>query len=60
MDAYAKKEHLAIANGKLDLLKLLIRLCFEIRSIDQKAYITLEEQLQEVGKMLGGWLRSIR
>jgi len=60
MDNYAKKEHLAIANGKLDLLKLLVRLAFEIRAIDEKAYLMLEGQLQEVGKMFGGWLRSIK
>ena len=60
MEAYAKKEHLAIANGKLDLLKLLVRLAYEIRVIDEKAYLILEERLQEVGRMLGGWIRSIK
>ncbi|HEY1074723.1 MAG TPA: four helix bundle protein, partial [Patescibacteria group bacterium] len=60
MDNYAKKEHLAIANGKLDLLKLLVRLAFETRALDQKAYLILEGQLQEAGRMFGGWLRSLR
>ncbi len=59
MDSYAKKEHLALATGKLDLLKLLIRLAFDMKDLDQKAYLILEGQLQEVGRMLGGWLKSV-
>lgn len=45
------------ASTKADLLKILIRLSCDIKAIDQKKYIKLEEQLQEIGKMLGGWLR---
>ena len=45
---------------KLDLLKILVRLANEIKAISPKAYIELEAVLNEIGKMLGGWLRSIR
>ena len=45
---------------KLKFLKLLIRLMFEIKSIDQKKYIKLEENLQEIGKMLGGWIKKLK
>ena len=45
---------------KTNLLKTLDRLTFEIRAIDNKKYITLQEQLQEVGKMIGGWLRYLQ
>jgi four helix bundle protein len=48
------------ANIKIDLLKILIRLTYEIRAIDQKKYLRLEEKLQEIGKMLGGWIRYIK
>ena len=44
---------------KLKILKTLIRLCFDIKAIDQKKYLLLQERLQEIGKMLGGWLKSI-
>ena len=27
---------------------------------DTKKYLHLEEQLQEIGRMLGGWLRSLK
>jgi len=43
---------------KLKVLKTLIRLCFDVKAIDQKKYILLQERLQEIGKMLGGWIKS--
>ena len=47
------------ASSKLELLKLLIRLCFEIKAISNKQYLALESNLQEIGKMLGGWIKSV-
>lgn len=55
-----KRQVLSEASAKLDLLKLLIRLAYEIRAIDQKAYLQLQGYLQEIGRMIGGWLRSLR
>lgn len=43
---------------KLKILKTLIRFCFDIKAIDQKKYILLQEHLQEIGEMLGGWIKS--
>jgi len=48
------------ASTKIDLLKILVRLSFEIKSIDQKKYLKLEKILQEIGKMIGGWIRSTK
>ena len=48
------------ASAKTDLLKLLIRLCYDIKAIDKKKYLKLEERLQEIGRMLGGWIKSLR
>ena len=45
---------------KLDLLKLLIRLAEEIKAIPTKKYLHLQEIIQEIGKMLGGWIRSTK
>src|SRR3989338_2892867 len=39
----------------LDLLKILIRAAKDIRAIPEKRYIVLQEKLQEIGQMLGGW-----
>lgn len=45
---------------KLDLLKMLIRLAEEIKAIPTKKYLHLQEIIQEIGRMLGGWIRSIK
>lgn len=60
IDSSLKKNKLILASSKLDLLKLLIRLSYDIKAIDQKEYIASEEMLQEIGKMLGGWIRSAK
>ena len=39
----------------LDILKFLLYLLWEIKSLDTKKYIVLSEPLAEAGKMLGGW-----
>ncbi len=59
-DTNSKKEKLILASNKLDLIKLLVRLAYDIKAIDQKGYIALQEMLQEIGKMLGGWIKSTR
>lgn len=46
------------ANTKLEVLKLLLRLAKDTQSLDTKRYITLETSLQEIGRMLGGWIRA--
>lgn len=48
------------ASIKLDLLKMLIRLAKDTQAVDTKKYVHLEEQLQKVGKMLGGWLKATK
>jgi len=55
-----KKNLLNKASTKTDVLKLLIRLTYDLKAIDQKKYLKLEEQLQEVGRMIGGWIKSLK
>src|SRR3989344_8978926 len=43
---------------KLKTLKMLIRLCGDLKIINQKRYFTLQNDLQEIGKMLGGWIKQ--
>ena len=47
------------ASELLDLLKIFIRLIYELRVIPQNKYLILECQLYEIGKMLGGWIKSL-
>jgi len=48
------------ADTKLSLLKLLFRLAYDLKIIDQRKSINLQEQLQEIGRMLGGWIKSVK
>lgn len=45
---------------KLDLLKILLRLARDSLAIRDKKYLELQLILQEIGKMLGGWIRSTK
>ena len=53
-----KSPYLQKASAKLDLLKLFLQISWEIKAIDNRKYVMLSEPLEEVGKMLGGWLRQ--
>ena len=43
----------------LELLKVLVRLGQDTRCLNQKQYLEMQERMQEIGRMLGGWRRSI-
>ena len=45
------------ASDKIDLLKYLIRLAYETKSINIKKYIILEGKIIEIGKIIGGWMK---
>lgn len=42
-----------------DLLKILLRLAKDNKALDNKKYLQLESNLQEIGRMVGGWKRFI-
>lgn len=46
------------ASVKLNTLRFFIRLMKETKAIDLKKYINLQEKIDEIGRMLGGWIRS--
>lgn len=49
---------LEIASAKLNVLRILIRLTKDVKVIDNKKYLSLELTIDEIGRMLGGWLKS--
>ena len=51
---------LSTASVKLDVLKFFLQMAWEIKSLDNKKYIRLSEKLNEVGKMLGGWIKAVK
>ncbi|MBI2098970.1 four helix bundle protein [Candidatus Uhrbacteria bacterium] len=48
------------ASGKLNLLKFFLQIAWELKNIDNKKYIMLSEHLNEIGKMLGGWIKGLQ
>lgn len=53
-----KKEHLRLANLRLEKLRVLLRISHNLRYLDYKRYEHAMRQINEVGKMLGGWMRQ--
>lgn len=45
---------------KLNFLRVCIRLMKDIKAIDTKKYILIEANLDEIGRMLGGWIKSTK
>ena len=48
------------ASKKLNILRVFIRLSKDVKAIDNKKYIILQEKLDEIGRMLGGWIKSTK
>jgi len=45
---------------KLKIIQTFVRIFFDVQIINQAEYIQLQESLQEIGRMLGGWIRDIK
>ena len=43
---------------KLDIVRVFLRLAKDVKAIENKKYQLLESQTEEVGRMLGGWIKS--
>jgi hypothetical protein len=54
-----RKELLHAVSSQVDLLKVFIRLSKDLMIIDLKQYLELEKILQEIGRMVGGWLKVV-
>jgi len=53
-----KVPSLQAASIKLDILKVLIRCCKDLKILDNKKYLIFESQVIEIGRMLGGWIKA--
>ncbi len=47
------------AIARVDLLKLLLQLAWDIGALDTNKYADLGQRFVEIGKMLGGWKRQL-
>ncbi|HCJ7273454.1 TPA: diversity-generating retroelement protein Avd [Vibrio cholerae] len=57
---YHKKTTLTDLDIELAILKRQVRLAKDLRYIDIKKYQVWIEQLVEIGKMIGGWIKSVK
>ncbi|GBE16420.1 hypothetical protein BMS3Abin15_00236 [bacterium BMS3Abin15] len=48
------------ARIKIEMLKRFFRIAYELDIINQKLYIELELDLQEISKMVNGWIKYLR
>lgn len=59
----SKEEKYAVlekASVQLNLLRILIRLARDTKIIDLKKYVYLQQIIDEIGRMLGGWIKSVK
>lgn len=61
--SYAPKERKFIllekASMKLNVFRFFVRLMKESKTLDLKKYTLLQNIVDEIGRMLGGWIRSV-
>ena len=58
--AYYSKEkhaHLVEANLTLEIVRHLVRLSYDLRHINAQKYGVISERLDEIGRMVGGWIK---
>jgi len=55
-----RRVYLDKASDVFDLLKFLLQIMWEMKTLDSKKYIALSKHLQEIGRMLGGWQRQTK
>lgn len=58
--AYRKdpRRDLEQANDKLNRLRVILRLCHEMKIMSHDQYRCAAERLAEAGRLLGGWIRK--
>ena len=56
--AHDKSEPIGTLLERLQVVELLIRLCRDMRILPTKAYATLVEMTESIGKQAQGWKRS--
>jgi hypothetical protein len=48
------------ASLKLNMTRVFMRLMKDTKALDSKHYIAFQASLDEIGRMLGGWIRSTK
>lgn len=54
-----KRMLLQKSSETIDMIKIYLRLGNDLKILDEKKYISREFEILEVGKMIGGWKKSV-
>ncbi len=54
-----KKSFLQRANLNLEKFRFFVRLCYDMRFINVKKYEYVSREVNEVGRLIGGWIKAI-
>jgi len=57
-NSHRRNEWLCAASEELDALRILVRLSVRLRFLSQRQYGFFAEASDEIGRMLGGWLKT--
>lgn len=57
---YYKKTTLQELDVEIDKLRKYVRLSYRLKYIDFKKYKQWSEKVNEIGRMLGGWMASVK
>ena len=55
-----KAAYLLKGMGKLEISVLKLRLLLELKLVNETKLFQLQTQLAEIGRQLGGWLKSVQ
>lgn len=53
-----KKPALERASARLERLRIYARLAYDLKVIGMKKYKALSKYVDEIGRMIGGWMKS--
>lgn len=57
---YHKKTTLQELDAELDVLRSLVRMAHSLKYLSLKAYETWSRQVDEIGRMTGGWIKAMQ
>jgi hypothetical protein len=60
LPASSRREKVLFVSSSVDMLRIFLRLASDTKIIDKKLYLSLQEQVDEIGRMLGGWLKTLK
>jgi hypothetical protein len=52
--------YLEKANVRLEVTKFFLQILWDVGALDNQKYILLSEKFDEIGKMLGGWIKGMK